>query len=70
MELRTIILELSVCLAKNEKSKLFYYLAFFYYYLWAQLHFFALFMGPTILFQLTFTFICSTFNNNFSILTK
>ena len=32
--------------------------------------FFVLFMGPTVLFQLTFTFIYSTFNNKFSILTK
>ena len=32
--------------------------------------FLLLFMGPTVLFQLTFTFIYSTFNNKFSILAK
>ena len=52
------------------KWKLFHYLAYFCYYLWASLHFLALFMGPIVLFQLTFTFIYSTFSNNFSISTK
>ena len=42
-------------------ANFFYYLAYFYYYSWAALHFLVLFMGLTILFQLTFTFIYSTF---------
>ena len=29
---------------------LFYYSAYFWYYLWVPLHFLVLFMGPTILF--------------------
>jgi len=48
---------------------LFYYSAYFYYYLWVLLHFLILFMDPTILFQVTFTFIYSIFskkNFNFS----
>ena len=55
---------LSVCLAKIKKS--FY----FYYYLWVSLYFLVLLMSLTVLFQLTFTFIYSTFNKKFSILTK
>ena len=31
------------------------------------LHFSVLFMGSTVLFQLTFTFIYNTFNNKFSL---
>ena len=34
------------------------------------LHFLTLFIGPTILFQLIFTFICDTFSNEFSVSTK
>ena len=34
------------------------------------LHFLVLFMGSTVLFQLTFTFIYNTFSNNFSISAK
>ena len=37
-------------------TNLFYYLTYFYYYLWVTLHFLVLFMGLTVLFQLTFTF--------------
>ena len=48
---------ISVHLGVDEKLKLFNYLAYFCYYLWASLHFLALFMGPIVLFQLTFTFI-------------
>ena len=61
---------LSVCLAKIIFGNLFYYLACFYYYSWASLHFLVLFMGPTILFQLTFIVIYSTFNKEFSVLAK
>ena len=46
----------SVCLAKKKIANLFYYLAYFWYYSWALLHFLILFMGPTVLFQLTFFF--------------
>ena len=49
---------------------LFYYSACFCYYSWVSLYFLVLFMGSTILFQLTFTFIYSTFNKKFSVLTK
>ena len=54
----------------NEKWKLFYYSVYFYYYLWVPLNFLVLFMGFTVLFQLTFIFIYSTFSNKFSISTK
>ena len=43
-----------MCLAKIIFANLFYYSTYFYYYLWAPLHFFVLFMGLTLLFQLTF----------------
>ena len=52
---------ISVCLASLFFASLFYYSAYFYYYSWVLLHFLVLFMDPTILFQLTFTFIYSTF---------
>ena len=44
---------------KNEK--LFYYSVYFCYYLWVSLYFLVLFMSLTVLFQLTFTFIYSTY---------
>ena len=59
------LLPLSVHLGVDEKWKLFHYSVYFYYYSWPPLHFLTLFIGPTILFQLIFTFIYSTFNNNF-----
>ena len=65
-----LILRLSVRLDWDYKSKLFHYSTYFCYYLWVSLHFLALFMGPTILLQLTFTFIYSIFSNNFSVSTK
>ena len=40
----------------------FYYSAYFLYFSWVSLHFLLLFMDFTILFQLTFTFIYSTFS--------
>ena len=55
---------LSVCLVKIKKS------AYFCYYSWVPLHFLVLFIGSTVLFQLTFTFIYSTFNKKFSVSTK
>ena len=55
---------LSVCLVKIKKS------TYFCYYLWVLLHFLVLFIGSTVLFQLTFTFIYSTFSKKFSVSTK
>ena len=49
---------------------LFYYSAYFCYYSQVPLYFLVLFMGSTILFQLTFSFIYSTFNEKFSVSTK
>ena len=49
---------------------LFYYLAYFYYYSWVSLHFLVPFMSLTILFQLTFSFIYSTFCKKFSVSAK
>ena len=51
-------------------ANLFYYSAYFCYYLWVSLHFLVLFMGLTILFQLIFTFIYSTFSKKISLSTK
>ena len=51
-------------------ANLFYYSAYFYNYSWAPLHFLVLFMGLTVLFQLTFTFIYNTFSKKFSVLAK
>ena len=52
------------------KVSLFYYSTYFCYYSWVILHFLVLFMGLTVLFQLTFTFIYSTFSKKFSVLAK
>ena len=41
------------------------HLTYFYYYLGVSLHFLVLFMGPTILFQLPFSFIYSTISKKF-----
>ena len=49
-------------------TNLFYYLTYFCYYLWVLLHFLILFIGPIVLFQLTFTFIYDTFSKKFSII--
>ena len=58
---------LSVRLAQLIFANLFYYSVYFCYYSWVSLHFFLLFMGPIVLFQLTFTFIYSSFSKkNFS----
>ena len=46
----SLVVGLSVRLGKNEKWKLFYYLTYFYYYLWALLYFLTLFIDLTILF--------------------
>ena len=54
---------LSICLVSLFFTNLFYYLSYFCYYLWVPLHFLVLFIGLTVLFQLTFTFIYSTFKH-------
>ena len=54
-------------------ANIFYYSAYFLYYLWVSLHFLILFMSLTILFQLIFTFIYNTFSKkkfNFSKLNR
>ena len=51
-------------------ANLFYYSAYFLYYLWVLLHFLVLFMGHIVLFQLNFTFIYNTFSKKISILAK
>ena len=63
-------MSLSICLAKIIFANLFYYSVYFYYYSWIPLHFFVLFMGLIVLFQLTFTFIYSTFSKKFSVSAK
>ena len=60
----------TMCLDKNKKLKLFYYSIYFCYYSWTSLHFLVLFIGFTVLFQLTFTFIYNIFSNKFSISAK
>ena len=49
---------------------LIYYLVYFCYYLYVLLQFLVLFMGPNILFQLTFVFIYNIFNKKFLVLAK
>ena len=61
---------ISIHLAWIIFSNLFYYSAYFCYYSWVTLHFLVLFIDPTILFQLTFTFIYSTFNKKILVLAK
>ena len=62
--------KLSVRLAKIIFANLFYYSAYFCYHLWVPLHFLTLFISLTVLFQLTFTFIFSTFSKKNLILAK
>ena len=62
--------ELSVCSTWMKFANLFYYSIYFLYYSWVLLHFLVLFMDPTILFHITFTFIYSTFSKKFSISVK
>ena len=67
----TIYLDLpSMHLALMKVANLFYYLTYFCYYLWISLHFLILFISLTVLFQLTFTFIYSTFSKKFWVSTK
>ena len=61
---------ISVRLAKIIFANLFYYLTYFCYYSYISLYFLVLFISFTVLFQLTFTFIYSTFNKKISISVK
>ena len=61
---------ISIRLAWIIFSNLFYYSAYFCYYSWVTLHFLVLFISPTILFQLTFTFIYSTFSKKILVSAK
>ena len=65
-----ILFRLKLNLAWIIFANLFYYLAYFCYYLWVSLLFVILFIGPTILFLLTFSFNYSTFSKKFSVSTK
>ena len=62
--------QFSVYLVKISFANLFYYSAYFYYYLWALMHFLVLFIGLTVLFHLIFTFIYNTFNKKFLVSVK
>ena len=63
-------IQIMVLFGSKLKTNLFYYSTYFCYYLQAPLHFSVLFMGSTVLFQLTFTFIYSTFSKKISVSTK
>ena len=64
------LVRFSVRLALIIFANLFYYSTYFYYCSWVPLYFLVLFMGFIVLFQLTFTFIYSTFSKKFSVSTK
>ena len=52
--------QFSVYLVKIIFADLFYYSAYFYYYLWVLMHFLVLFIGLTILFHLPFNIFLGT----------
>ena len=52
------------------KNENYFTIQFIFATIYGPLHFSILFMGPTVLFQLTFTFIYNTFNNKFSLLAR
>ena len=62
--------QFSVYLVKIIFVNLFYYSAYFYYYLWVLMHFLVLFIDLTILFHLIFTFIYNTFKKKFLVSVK
>ena len=64
------LLRLRLHLETDYKASLFYYLVYFCYYSWVSLHFLVLFISLNVLFQLTFTFIYSTFSKKFSVSVK
>ena len=53
-----------------KKPAFFYYLTYFCNYSWVLLHFLVLFMSPTVLFQLPFSFIYSIFIKKFLVSAK
>ena len=63
-------MKLSVRLALMKVTSLFYYSVYFFNYLWALLYYLILFICPIALFQLTFTFIYSTFSKKFLVSAK
>ena len=67
---KVLEIKLRLRLALVEKCKFFYYLTYFDYYSWVLLHFLVLFMGPTILFLLDFSFIYSIFSKKFLVSIK
>ena len=64
------LLRLSLHLEADYKASLFYYLVYFCYYSWVSLYFLVLFISLNVLFQLTLTFIYSTFSKKFSVSIK
>ena len=64
-DLRLLEFQVLVSFDMINFANLFYYLAYFCYYLWVSLHFLVLFIDSIVLFQLTFTFIYSTFSKKF-----
>ena len=61
-------LHVGACVSRKKLFSLFYCSVYFCYYSWAPLHFLVLFMGLSLLFQLTFTFIYSTFSKKCSVM--
>ena len=63
-------LKLSVCVWVRMKNENYFTIQRIFATIYDSIVLFDTIMNPTILFQLTFTFIYSIFNNNFSVLAK
>ena len=63
-------LKLSVCVWVRMKNENYFTIQLIFATIYDSIVLFDTIMNPTILFQLTFTFIYSIFNNNFSVLVK
>ena len=63
-------LKLSVCVWVRMKNENYITIQLIFATIYDSIVLFDTIMNPTILFQLTFTFIYSIFNNNFSVLAK
>ena len=63
-------LKLSVCVWVRMKNENYFTIQLIFATIYDSIVLFDTIMNPTILFQLTFTFIYSIFNNNFSVLAK
>ena len=63
-------LKLSVCVWVRMKNENYFIIQLIFATIYDSIVLFDTIMNPTILFQLTFTFIYSIFNNNFSVLAK